>query len=465
MPKLKLYAIKIGSGFLTLPGFKRYFANTSWLMAEKIFRVAIAFIVTVYMIRYLGPERFGILSYAMSFALLFSFIATFGLDEIVVRELVKDGTKRDELLGTVFYLKLIGAFFVLAILYTAVHFTLNDSYTNLLIFIIAASTIFRSFNVIDLYLQSKVLSKYAVYAQFVSLTITSIIKLFLIWTQSSLLYFAIVFLLEDIILAIGLAIVYVSQKLDFFNWRVIPKLGVELLKDSWPLVLSGACVSIYMRIDQVMIKQMLNTVAVGQYAAAVKLSEACYFIPMIVCASLFPAIVNAKSRGRNIFYSRLQRLYSLMTWMAITIAVITTFVAKDVVIFLYGSEFSKASSVLSLHIWASVFVFLGVASDQYLIAENYTRISFLRTFIGMTVNVILNIILIPRYAINGAAIATVISYFIATFSILFIPKTNKQAITMLKSFNLFCLFRGEYKEENQYAYEKISLTNIKESET
>lgn len=465
MPKLKLYATKILSSFLTLPGFKRYFANTSWLMAERIFRIAIAFTVGVYVIRYLGPERFGVLSYAISFASLISFIATLGLDEIAVRELVKDETKRDELLGTVFYLKLIGAFLVLAILYIAVHFTLNDGFTNLLIFIIAASTIFRSFGVINLYLQSKVLSKYTVYSQFASLTIASIIKLLLIWAQASLLYFVIVLLLEEIILAIGLLIVYINQRLDIFHWRVIPKLAVKLLKDSWPLMLSGVCVSIYMRIDQVMIKEMLNTEAVGQYSAAVRLSEVFYFIPMIVCASLFPAIINAKSRDQAIYHARLQRLYSLMAWMAVSIAVITMFVAKDAVMFLYGSEFAKASPVLTLHIWGSVFVFLGVASDQYLIAENYTRIMFVRTFIGMVVNIILNLILIPRYMINGAAIATVISYFIATFFILFIPKTHKQAVTMLKSFNLICLFRGEYKERWQYAYEKTGFTNIKGPDT
>lgn len=465
MPKLKLYATKILSSFLTLPGFKRYFTNITWLMAEKIFRIAIAFTVGVYVIRYLGPERFGILSYAMSFAFLISFVATLGMDEIAVRELVKDETKRDELLGTVFYLKLIGAFLVLAILYIAVHFTLNDSFTNLLIFIIAASTIFRSFGVIELYLQSKVISKYTVYSRFASLTIASFIKLFLIQTQASLLYFAIVILLEEIVLAIGLLIAYINQRLNIFYWRVIPKLAFKLLKDSWPIVLSGVCVSIYMRIDQVMIKEMLDTEAVGQYSAAVRLSEVCYFIPMIVCNSLFPAIINAKSRDQGIYYARLQRLYSLMAWMAITIAVITAFVAKDVVMFLYGSEFAKASPVLTMHIWGSIFVFLGVASDQYLVAENYTRITFFRTFIGMIINIILNIILIPRYMINGAAIATVISYFIATFLILFIPKTHKQALTMLKSFNLFCLFRGEDKEKWQYAYEKTSLTNIKEPYT
>ena len=133
-----------------------------------------------------------------------------------------------------------------------------------------------------------------------------------------------------------------------------------------------------------------------------------------------------------------------MVWIAVAIALPTTFLAPWIIKILYGNAYSPAASVLSIYIWAGVFVFLGVASSQYLMAENYTRISFYRTFIGAIVNVILNIILIPKYTINGAAIATVVSYFVATFFIGLIPKTKKQAILMIKSLILFHIIKGKY---------------------
>ncbi|HDY85387.1 MAG TPA: flippase, partial [Methylophaga sp.] len=142
----------------------RYFQNTSWLMGEKILRMSVGLFVGIWVARYLGPEQFGLLSYAQSFVFLFTVIATLGLDGIVVRELVKDKTQRDVLLGTAFGLKLIGAFLILPILAIAVQLTSNDNYTNLLVFIIASATIFQSFNVIDFYYQSKVLSKYVALA-------------------------------------------------------------------------------------------------------------------------------------------------------------------------------------------------------------------------------------------------------------------------------------------------------------
>jgi O-antigen/teichoic acid export membrane protein len=436
MSKLTIRTSKAWSDFLDMSGFKKYFTNTSWLMAEKIFRSVILLVVSVYVVRYLGSDRFGLLSYATSFVALFLPIAMLGLDGIVVRELVKDGTRRNELLGTAFFLKLTGAFFALAVLYVAIHLTSDDSFTNLLIFIIALSAVFQSFNVIDFYFQSKVLSKYVVYVNVASLTVSSCVKLFLVWTQAPLLYFAAVSLIESMILAIGLLIIYNRQKLNLFEWNLRVKLAVELLKDSWPLMLAGLFISIYMRIDQVMIKQMLDTEAVGQYAVAVKLSEAWYFIPVIVCNSLFPAVVNAKKQSEELYNARLQKLYSLMLWIAIPITVVMTLLASNIVRFLYETEFSEAGPVLAIYSWATPFVFLGVASSQHLITENYTSISFLRTLIGMVLNVLLNITLIPKYGINGAAIATVISYSVATFFIGFIPKTSKQVVLMLKSINI-----------------------------
>ena len=154
-------------------GFIKYFKNTSWVLIEKIIRFTVGLFVGVWVARYLGPERFGLLSYAQSFVGLFTVIASLGLDGIVVRELVKNNNLNDEIIGTAFWLKLIAAFGVLLLLAIAINFTSNDTYTNILIFIIASATIFQSFNVVDFYFQSKVMSKFVVYANITSLFISS----------------------------------------------------------------------------------------------------------------------------------------------------------------------------------------------------------------------------------------------------------------------------------------------------
>lgn len=422
-------------------GLKKYSANTCWLFFERILASVILLIVSVYVARYLGPGNYGLLNYAISFVALFSAFATLGLDGIVVRNLVQDSEKRDELLGTAFALKAIGAFLLLGILAVIAGLTKNDTLTNLLIFIIAFATVFQSFTVIAFYFQSKVLSKYTVSARLAALFFSATAKFLLIYLGAGILYFAAVILIESIILAVGLIAVYAKQKLNIFKWKIRLSLAKSLLADSWPLILSGVAISIYMRIDQVMIKWFINPDAVGNYAVAVKLSEAWYFIPMVITTSVFPAIINAKKNNEKLYLVRLQRLYCLMTWLAIGIALPITFLAHDIIRLLFGVQYVDAAGVLRIYIWSGVFSFLGVASGKYLIAENYTKISFLIRLIGMVINIFLNVIMIPMYGTNGAAYATLISYAVATFFIIFIHKTRKQALMMLMSFNPFLIIR------------------------
>ena len=180
-------------------GFMKYFKNTSWLFAEKILRIVVGLFVGIWIARYLGPEQYGLFSYAQSFVGLFAAFATLGLDGIVVRELVKNESKANEILGTVFYLKLLGAIGVLLFLAIAINFTSNDRYTNILIFIVASAIIFQSFNVINFYFQSKVMSKFVVYSNILSLFASSIVKIVLLLNGAPLIAFVWVVLFDSII--------------------------------------------------------------------------------------------------------------------------------------------------------------------------------------------------------------------------------------------------------------------------
>lgn len=430
MIKNRFVKIKLSSGF------KKYFSNTSWLFFERVISLGTTFFVGIYVARYLGPANFGLYSYAGSFVGLFSAIAALGLDSIVVRELVLDEKKRDTILGTAFILKITGSVFVLIFIFIAIRFTNNDYMTNLLILIIAIGTIFKSFNVIEYYFQSKVLSKYIVYAQIFSTIFCAFIKLYLIYLNMDLIYFALVILFQNIMLASGFVMIYLKRNLSLIKWRLEFDLAKRLLNDSWPLIFSGIAISIYMKIDQVMIKNMVDAKAVGNYAVAVRLTEVWYFFPMIITNSLFPAIVNAKKINIKSYYNRLQTLYDLLVWLAIMISIPMSLLANNVIHFLFGTEYQSAAGVLKIYIWATVFVFLGVASSKYLIVENFTGISFSRNMFGAIINILFNIILIPIFGINGAAIATVFSQFVSAFSIILTPKTYQNGILMLNSFLL-----------------------------
>jgi len=432
--------------YFASPSFRKYFANTSWLLSERVLRMVVSLFVGIYVARYLGPERFGLLSYTLSFVWLFSSLASVGLDEILVRELVKSPEQRNNLLGTVFWLKVCGTLVMGTTIALVLKYTVEDQQTYWMIALIALGFLFQVTNVVDFYFQSQVQSKFAVRAQVIQLILTSLFKIYLVWNQAELIWFAFALMLDQAVVAVLFLLVY-HWKIGwfpFFSFRW--KQAKKLMRDAWPIIFAGMVVSFYMRIDQVMLKEMLDAKAVGVYAAAVKLCEAWYFLPTALIASIFPAVIKAKIKSKTLYDKRVQNLYDLMVWSSIAVALPTTLLADWVILILYGIDFQEAADVLRIYIWAGVFVTLGIANSKWLIAENLQRYLFIRTILGALLNVGLNLWLIPIYGIKGAAIATMVAQGTVGFlSLSFFKKTRHNFLFAAKSLSIY----GAYKRTFQ----------------
>ena len=403
-------------------GLQRYLTNTAWLFIERVVRLGIAFVVSIYVARYLGPLQFGMLSYAISFVSIFTVLANLGLQPILVRELVNRKDSSNELLGSVFVLKLSGALSMLILFAILVPIVSETPLETVLIFIVAASVVFQTFNVIDFYYQAEVRSKYSVQVRVIALLFSSAMKLVLIIIHASLLYFAVALALESFITAAGFVSIYHHHHKSIFHWKYCWSSAKALLRDSWPLIISGIAISIYLKIDQVMIKNMIGASAVGSYAVAVRISESLYFISLIVVNSLFPAIINAKKKNDRIYKKRLQQLYDVLVWLGIGLSIILSISAEWIITLLYGDKFPGAGPVLRIHVWALVFVYMGQAASRWFLAENKQRQLTVMHALGSIINVGLNIFAIPKYGIQGAAWTTVLSYACSSyFSILIFP--------------------------------------------
>ena len=190
-----------------------------------------------------------------------------------------------------------------------------------------------------------------------------------------------------------------------------------------------------MRIDQIMINTMLGAREVGLYSAALRLSEVWYFFPMIISNSLFPALVNAKEKNVELYNSRLKYLYAGMTWVSIIIAVIMTVISPWLIDFLFGTEYVDAIPVLRIHIWSGIFVFIGVAGSKWLVNEGLQKYFSIFTAVGAVVNFILNYFFIPKFGIAGAAIATLVAQFFASYALhILFDKTRPNFWRMTTSF-------------------------------
>jgi len=428
--------------FVTSQGFRKYFANTSWLLGERVLRITISLFVGIYVARYLGPERYGLLSYALSFVWLFSALASLGLDDILVREIVNNPDKRQNLLGTVFWLKVCGTIVMGTAITAVLHFKAEDQQTYWLIALIALGFLFQATNVVEFYFQAQIQSKFTVRVQIIQLLITSLLKIYLVWSEAELVWFAVALMLDQAVVAVLLLIMYrwKIEKFPYLSFNIIK--AKLLLKDAWPLIFAGMVVSIYMKIDQIMLKEMLNAKAVGVYAGAVKLCEAWYFVPTALVASLFPAVVAARKKSATTYEERVQKLYDLMVWGSVAVALPTTLLSDWIILILYGTDFQEAADVLRIYIWAGVFVSLGVASSKWLVAENLQRYSFYVTTLGAILNVGCNLWFIPIYGIKGAAFATLMAQGTVSFvSLSFFSKTRKNCWKMINSLNAYCAYK------------------------
>lgn len=391
-------------------GFKRYFANTGWMFFGQMFSLLVSFFIGAWLARYLGPENYGIMSYAIAFVGLFSFIANLGVDAILSRELVKFPDKRDELLGTIFRLKLIGGFTACFITVVFSFLIKSDSITRVLIILFSTSLILQAINVISTYFQAEVKSKNNVKALLIATIVSSILKVVFILLGKGVIWIIIIYILEFVWQGLGFVNAYNHYGLKIKNWKFNKKLAKSILNNSWPLILSSAVWFIYLRIDQVMIGLFLGNREVGIYSAAVRIVEIWYFIPGIICSSLFPAIINAKKISKNLYKHRLKNLYILMILIPVIIGIPVSVLAKPIIYILFGGGYLESVSILRIYIWSSLGLFLVSAITQYLMSENLIKTIFYLNFIIMAINVALNLLLIPLIGLPGAAWATLISY-------------------------------------------------------
>lgn len=412
-------------------GFIRYFKNTSWLFAERLLRMIVGLSIGLWVARYLGPEQFGMLAYAQSFVALFMAFATLGLDGIVVRELVKFENRRNEIVGTAFGIKLIGSMIVFCILAISVNFTTNDAYTNTLVFIIASSTIFHSFNAIDFYFQSRVLSKYVVYANVISLVLASGVKICLILNKASLVAFAWVALFESAILAAGLIYFYIRNistningVLNKLEFKFNKEIACSLLRESWPLVLAGIASMVNMRIDQVMLSNMSGYEVVGNYAAAVRIAEIWLILPMLIGKSVFPAIISAKNHSLVLYRTRIFSTIKYMSFFAVPFVITVSFLADNIIEILYGAQFSDAGYYLSLYIWTGLPYVALFSLGQIVLVESLTNWSLYITIVTVLINVTFNYLLIPIYGGVGAIIVTLLAAYIGQIILLVVVYKN-----------------------------------------
>lgn len=383
--------------------------NIIWLMSDSIIRLGMGLIVSVWLARFLGPNEFGMFNYAYAMIAIYAAVASLGMNGVVVRELVKGDVDNSTIMGTSFSLQIFGGILASLLVVITVMVLRPDEWNLMLaVLFMLPSVMLRSSDIIKYWFESTVSAKYTVIAQNIAFFISSFAKVMIMYWNGSYLSIAATVTLEALLLCILLFWFYAKK--HSLSWHFDFQEAKRLLSISWPLVLSGVALMLYMRIDQIMIGNIIGDAAVGIYSVAVKMIEVWYFVPVAIVSSLFPKIIKAKTLDEQDYHNKLQFLYDILVIIGYGLAIVMTFASDFIINYLYGPHYAEASILIKLYAWVSIFYFLSSASGRWYINEGLQKYALNRNILGLIMGVALNYLLIPIYGAKGSVYATLVAY-------------------------------------------------------
>lgn len=400
----------------------RYIHNSLWIIAEKAAGLGLAFVATIFVARYLGPESFGLLAYALSLVAIFSAAGHMGLAGLVVRDIVKHPDDRAATVGTTAVLKFVGLAvgYAILLLYAAVYEGVGTVEFQL-VALAGAALLLKPAEVLEFWFQAFVQARYISLARLASHLVSTALRLVLVVAGASLILFALTPVVQGLVVAAILLYFFRGKaSLRISEFRATWARARSLLAQGWIIYLGSIFAVVYLKVDQVMLRWLAGAGEVGQYAVAAQFSEALYFLPVAIVATVFPKLIELRERSEPEFYARLQQLFDLLFIMGLGVAVALTLSASWIIGTLFGEVYGPSAGILIIHVWSAIFVFMRAAVSKWILIENALYFSLVTQGLGAVVNVGLNWLWIPDYGGVGAAYATLCSYAVASFLALLI---------------------------------------------
>lgn len=389
--------------------------NLFWAVLGKIVTLLGSLFVGILIARYLGPEKYGLMNYVISYVFLFQVFSTFGLDNIEVREEAKADVPITQIIGTAFGIRLILAMVVIILtIGTAITFE-SDGETILLIIIYSCSILCNIFCVIRNYFLAIVQNEYVVKSEIMRTLIGICIKLILLWLHAPLIWFVAAAAFDFVLLSGGYITAYRTQVGRMSEWSFDRHYALYLLREGFPLLLTSAAVIIYQRIDQVMIGSMIDKASVGYFSTAAKFVEVLIFVPMMLAQTITPVLVSKRKENETEYRQKAQLFMNFTLWVSMLLAALVSALSYWIVLYTFGAMYLPAVAVLQVLAFKAPSVALSSTAGSMLVIEGLQRWAVLRDAFGCLVCIGLNYMLLPRYGIMAAAVVAILSNIAAGY--------------------------------------------------
>ncbi|WP_028765176.1 flippase [Shewanella colwelliana] len=415
----------------------KYFKNTFWIFFEQLIKLLSLFVINIFIARYLGPDKFGLLSFCVGIIAVLLTLSRLGMESVLVRELIENSNSAAAYVQTAFSLVFVAGGLCIVSLYFLLHLLNVDEQTFNYLIVLSFSLLPQAFLVLDYHFQSQVRAKFSSLAKSLALVISAIIKVYLIYIQANIFYVICAMLIESCLIAFFLLYVYNCFQQTKFSLGFDRSVAIKLLKSCFPMLLAALTTVLYMRTDQLMIKWLVGDFDLGIYSAVSRIYEMWVMVTVVLCSALLPAIVRLKENSEYVYEEKMVLLFRIIIALSFLMSLFSLFFARDIVTIVFGEDYLKGVFVFQILMWSSMFAAMGSLTMRFLTVEKLERKVALRSFFALTVNVCLNFLLIPLYGINGAAISTLISLILANYVIDFFDKDLKKLLLIKNRAILF----------------------------
>lgn len=391
--------------------------NVYWAILSKVVNMAGALLVGIFVARYLGPAQYGLMNYVISFVSLFLILANFGFENIEIREESRHPEETAKIIGTTFLLRLLFSLIAYVIIITVAFIYEAEGYTIFLISLYGLVVFSTPFDVIRNYYSSIVKNEYICKVSIARTIWSSTFRVVLLFCKASLIWFVVSLLIDALFLVQGYLYVYKKNGLSIKKWSYDMDTAIYMIQQSFPLLISGAAATIFLKIDQVMIGNMINKESVGYFSVATRFVEVLIFIPGILINTISPILTRTKKNSVEDYYAKAQIFINCVVWGSMFTSVIFCFICYPIIKYTFGEQYILAVRPMQILAFKLVAVSLNIISGQILIIDGKQKLFVIRSLSGCFVCILLNYLIIPLWGINGVAFIVIFTQLIAGYII------------------------------------------------
>lgn len=419
--------------------------NVQWLLSENIASMIFSFVASAIVARYLGPTQNGKINYCVAIFSLWTGMSNLGTSAVFQKEFLTDKFLHEELMGTGIVVGIIGGG-AAAIGAVGTGILLRVDKTLLIYLgVIAIANLFKCIYIIQCFFLAQLLSRQYVKANVLLQAILLTLKVALIASQKSIIYFVSLYLVEGVLQFLFYMFLY-YQEVGRKKWKFSLSVMKEVCAQGFPQILSSIAVTIYMRSDQIMLGKVMGDAELGIYSVAVTLSEIGQFIPVAIANSELTRLVKIYGEDKKIFKKEYIFFIEKMVILTLVMVIGIELFAKMGIYIVYGEKYAGAVSIMRLYAISEIFVAIGMAEGPYININRIQKQHMYITCIAGGINIILNYILISKFGGKGAAIATIIAMAFQTIFLLHFFGSFKEMLSYIYQAFKFKETRNKLKE-------------------